>query len=141
MLRTNAGVLSSFLYQQVSTRTLFDPNCSNHSSAARFGSTFGSLLQTFCITAVHEQASSTPWKVGSDLRTLVNSLEIITSGSCECLSLKPIVHQRLSPMKISRGFDLSLRDTDGDWKAGLPICPAWRNLAGLGSIGRMVVAM
>ena len=37
---------------------------------------FGSLYLTFCMTDVHEQAPSTSWKFGSDLRIRVNAFEI-----------------------------------------------------------------
>ena len=33
------------------------------------------FFDTFCMTDVHKQAPSTSWKIVSDLRTLVNSLE------------------------------------------------------------------
>ena len=97
--RIFAGVVS--WYQQVSKRTLFDPNLngSNHSSAATFGSMVGSLLLTLCVTVVHKQAPSTSWKFGSDLRAL-----------------------------ISRGFDVSFRSTDDDPCLGAidrTVVPVW----------------
>ena len=71
------------------------------------------------MTHVHEKAPSTSCNV-ANLGTLVNSLEI-TVGSCESLSMCPTAHQRLSPIRISRGFDVSFPCTDGDWKAIGPL--------------------
>ena len=74
-----------------------NPNftCSNNGSAVTFGSMFGSLSLLFCVTDAHKQAPSTSWTCGSDLGTLVNSLEIIF-GSCDFLPLQPTTYQRLS---------------------------------------------
>ena len=54
--RTVAGKLSSLLYQQVSKRSLFDPdfqNCSNHCSAVNLVSMFGILSSSFFVTNRH----------------------------------------------------------------------------------------
>ena len=73
------------------------------------------------------------------LRIIVTSSEIIF-GLCEFLPVKPTKNQRLSQMGISRGFDLSgARLVTG--KQPVPRCPAWRNLTGLGAVGRTVVAV
>ena len=55
------------------------------------------------------------WESVSDLRILVNSLEIIFC-SCEFLSLYPTTYLRLSPMVMSSGSDLPISFT-GDWRA------------------------
>ena len=91
-----------------------------------FGSMFGSLLLTFSC---------------SSFKSLVNSLEIVF-GSCEFLSLYPTTYQHLSPIGISRGFDVYFRSTDGDWKAiGFPIprlagssWPGYNRLGGAGGV-------
>ena len=76
----------SHMYKQLSKRTLFDPNLiwANHSSADSFGSMFGSIFQTFCLTHVHKHAPSASWKFRSHPGYLVIFLEIIF-GSCKCV--------------------------------------------------------
>ena len=87
---------------------------------------------------VYGRAPSTSRKFGTDLGIIVNPSEIIF-GSCEFLPLSPTTYQRLSPVSISRDLGVSFPCTDTDWKAIGPQYPAWRNLAGLGAIGRVVV--
>ena len=96
--RLKAGVSSQCLCQHISKRTLFEPiwNFTNHASAVDLGSMFGNFVMTFSTTAFQGQAPSRSWKFGSDLRILVNSLEIM-SCSCEFLPLYPTAYHRVVP--------------------------------------------
>ena len=90
------------------------------SSAVAFESMFGNFFMTFSSTVSQGQMPPLSWKFGSDLRILVNSMEIIFC-SCEFLSLHPTAYHRLSQTGMSSGSELSF-SFFGGWRAlGLPM--------------------
>ena len=125
-----AGVLSSLLKWQVSKRRLFDPNLNGSFYHFLLDVCSEAFLFFLSMTDVLKQAPAVSWYIGSDLRTLVNSLEIIfglvriSSTVANCTSLTNVGSMYLLHALMVTG------------KQSVSRRPAWRNQAGLGTIGR-----